>query len=217
MKGIMVLALLLQTAAFAESISQVICFQYKDLKQGWNEIKVDSDAFGEKGLFTTLDRIGHFYPPDAVIGDELVFDLDGFHQKYRFSSYNATNSTYLLTLAMDTRVLPREISLDWIPLPRVFWINHLSTKAVRFDSSGELSFSNKRKLESAERRSAASAQVPTVSDITTGGEGAVVVVVRSVSTNETCLAYTFKGGTIKAESNVDARFDVKRKANNSSK
>lgn len=216
MKRIMALALLLQTVACADYMSQVICFQCNDLKQGWNEIKVGSDAFGEKGLFTTLDRIGHFTPPEAVIGDELVFDLDGFHQKYRFTSYNATNSTYSLALAMDARTLPPEISLDWIPLPRVFWINHVSPKPVSFDSSGELSFSNKRKLESAEQRSAAAAQAPAIPG-TTAGEGGVVVVVRSVSTNETNLTYTFKGGRIKAESNVDARFDVERKANNAAK
>ena len=216
MKRIMALALLLQTAAFADYISQVVCFQCNDLKQGWNEIKVGSEAFGEKGLFTTLDRIGRFSPPEAVIGDELVFDLDGFHQKYRFTSYNATNSTYSLTLAMDARILPPEISLDWIPLPRVFWINHVSPKPVSFDSSGELSFSNKRKLESAEQRSAAAAQAPAIPD-TTAGEGGVVVIVRSVSTNETNLTYTFKGGRIKAESDVDARFDVERKTNNAAK
>ena len=202
--------------AYGDFVSQIVGYHRKDLKQGWNEITVDNDAFGEKGLFTTLDRIGHFSPPEGVIGDELVFDLDGFHQKYRFASFDATNSTYSLTLAMDARTLPPEISLDWIPLPRVFWINHVSPNPASFDSSGGLSFSNKRKLERAERRADSALQTPKTSD-TSAGEDGVVVVVRPVSTNETNLTYTFKGGRIKAESNVDDRFDVERKANNAAK
>lgn len=201
MKRVMVFVSLLQVVVLADSVSQVVGFSSKDLRRGWNEITVSNEAFGDAALFTTLDRVGHFSPPEAVIGDMIVFDLDGFHQKYRFTSYNVTNSTYLLTLAMDTRLLPREISLDWIPLPKVFWINHVSTNVVSCMTSGELPFLTARKLEREEQP-----DVP-----------ARDVIIRSVSAIETNLIYTFKGGRIKLEPYVDTRFDIDRKADGTTK
>lgn len=196
MNRIVVFISFLQVAVYADLVSQVVGFSGNDLRQGWNEIMVGYEAFGDAALFTTLDRIGRFSPPEGVIGDEIVFNLDGFHQKYRFASFNATNLTYSLILAMNTRRLPREISLDWIPLPKVFWINHVSTNAVSYTMSGALSFSNMRKLENAEQP-----DVP-------ARQEARGVVVRSVLANETNLIYTFKGGRIKVEPYMDARFDI---------
>ena len=149
MKRIATLALSFSLVADAAPHPQIVGCAHTELQQGWNEIKVNLEALGDEAIFTTLDRIGHFSPPEAVIGDELVFDLDGFHQKYRFASFNATNSTYSLVLAMNTTVLPPQISFDWIPLPRVFWINHTSTNSACFTSSGKISLISQGKLESA--------------------------------------------------------------------
>ena len=188
MKWVVALILFSHVAACPGANSQIVGLSGTDLRHGWNEIRVDLDAFGDAAIFTTLDRIGHFSPPEALIGDEIVFDLDGFHQKYRFASFNATNSTYLLARAMNTVVLPQEISLDWIPLPKVFWINHASTNPASFLSSGELSLTSTRMLEIAEQ-----------DDVSIGyGDGKVVI--RSVSTSETNLIYTFKGGRISSDS-----------------
>ncbi len=183
---ITILTLIFNTITYADLCSQIICLANNELRPGWNEIKIDFEALGDEAIFTTLDRIGHFSPPEAVVGDELVFDLDGFHQKYRFASFNETNSTYSLVLAMNMGFLPQQISLDWIPLPRVFWINHTSTNSVCFTSSGELSLTNLRKLESVEN---------TVPSAKHKGE---MLVVRPVLTNEEQLIYTFKGGRIRS-------------------
>ena len=193
---ITVLTLIFHTITYADLHFQVIGFANKDLRPGWNEIKIDFDAIGDDALFSTLDRIGHISPPEAVVGDELVFDLDGFHQKYRFASFNATNSTYSLVLAMNARFLPQQISLDWIPLPRVFWINHTSTNSVCFTSRGEVSLTNLRKLESMEQPVPATKQ-----------EGEILVV-RPILTNDTQLIYTFKGGRICSTEAVKSRFQV---------
>ena len=88
---------------------------------------------------------------------------------------------------MNTMALPKEISLDWIPLPKVFWINHASTNPASFLSSGELSLISTRMLEKAEQGD------------TNLGYGDGKVVVRSVSTSETNLIYTFKGGKISSD------------------
>lgn len=184
MKRIVALTLALCAITYAAQPQQVVgCFN-TELQQGWNEIKVNFEALGEEAIFTTLDRIGHFSPPEAVIGDELVFDLDGFHQKYRFASFNATNSTYSLVLAMNTTVLPPQISFDWIPLPRVFWINHTSTNSACFTSSGKISLISQGKLESAKN-----------DGIVTTHESELLIV-NPVSTTDAHLIYTFKGGRI---------------------
>ena len=186
MKRIATLALSFSLVAYAAPHPQIVGCAHTELQQGWNEIKVNLEALGDEAIFTTLDCVGHFTPPEAVVGDELAFDLDGFHQKYRFASFNATNSTYSLVLAMNTTVLPQQISFDWIPLPRVFWINHTSTNSACFTSCGELPLTNLRKLENVEH------PVPA-----TKHEGEMFSV-RPVSTNEVKLIYTFKGGRIRS-------------------
>lgn len=195
MKQIVAFILLSCLSVCIGAESQVVGFSGTELHHGWNEIKVDFDAFGDAAIFTTLDRIGKFSPPEVLIGDEIVFDLDGFRQKYRFVSFNSTNSAYTLILAMNTMALPREISLDWIPLPKVFWINHVSTKTASFNSSGELSMASMRRLENAEPVE----------------HGARKIVVRSVTTNEVDLIYTFKGGRIKADSALDTHLEIESK------
>lgn len=108
------------------------------LKQGWNEITVNFDQTGLSRVFTTLDKIVKFDPPAGIIGDEIVFNLDGYHQKYKVSSYDAKSDQYRLTKIRPKDNIPEEISFDWIPIPKVFWLNHVTTNIVCATQSGEI-------------------------------------------------------------------------------
>lgn len=165
--------------------SQVIGMEAKDLSAGWNEIKVNLLPIpnSDTALFATLDRLGEFIPPTGVLGDELVFDLDGYHQKYRFASYDLTNRVYTLKLVPSKMFLPQEISLDWIPLPRVFWVNHRSTNAVSYLASGELAASVRRHVDREEVTESHDVEMNRVT-------------ILPVSPDSPKLIYTFKGGKI---------------------
>ena len=89
-------------------------------------------------MFTTLDKIISFEPSNGIIGDELVFDLDGYHQRYRIDSYDKNTNRYSLSRIRKKDSIPEHISFDWIPAPKVFWINHTTTNTVRAAQSGGL-------------------------------------------------------------------------------
>ncbi len=108
------------------------------LKRGGNEIAVHCDVVSRTDAFTTLDQIVRFFPANGILGDELVFDLDGYRQRYTFVEYNETNNTYRLIRVGTEPNLPETISLDTIPLLDKFWINHRSEKDVYVSSSGEV-------------------------------------------------------------------------------
>lgn len=118
--------------------SNIVGYSGQDIKHGWNEVSVNFDQIGFFPVFTTLDKIISFEPSNGIIGDELVFDLDGYHQRYRIDSYDKNTNRYSLTRIRKKDSIPEHISFDWIPAPKVFWINHTTTNTVRAAQSGGL-------------------------------------------------------------------------------
>lgn len=118
--------------------SNVVGYEGKNLNLGWNEIELNFDATGPFPVFTTLDKLVEFYPGESMIGDEMVFDLDGYHQKYRIVGYDTGTKKFTLTKIRKKDNIPEQISFDWIPAPKVFWINHVSTNTVTVIQSGEV-------------------------------------------------------------------------------
>ena len=117
----------------------IACFVSNDIRQGLNEIDVVVDSLD---LFPTMAKVVRFEPPEGVIGDDLVFDLDGKRQSYRFSAWDGSN----YTLTASAKILPQEIGLDGIPLRRKFWINHVPTNVIRLSSQGCVNDEQMRKL-----------------------------------------------------------------------
>ena len=118
--------------------SNVVGYEGKNLNHGWNEIELNFDATGLFSVFTTLDKVVEFVPGESMIGDEIVFDLDSYHQKYRIAGYDADTKKFTLTKIREKDNIPEQISLDWIPAPKVFWINHVTTNSVTVTQSGEV-------------------------------------------------------------------------------
>lgn len=123
-------------AIVIEHQSNIIGCSAQAISNGWNEITVNFDQIGLSPIFTTLDKIIQFDPANDVVGDEIVFDLDGYHQKYRISNLDHKTNQYTLKLVREKDNLPKEISFDWIPAPKVFWIYHASTNNVLVRQSG---------------------------------------------------------------------------------
>lgn len=107
----------------------IVGYAGNQLKQGLNEITLTMDSLD---IFPTMDKVVRFQPPEGVIGDDLVFDLDGKRRNYRFVAYDGTN--YVLTTGAKFQLSP--IGLDWIPLRVRFWLNHASTNDVSLVNSG---------------------------------------------------------------------------------
>ena len=118
--------------------SSVVGYMGEDLNKGWNAIELNFDATGKFPVFTTLDKVVEFSRGEAMIGDEIVFDLDGYHQKYRITGYDTAAKKFTLTKIRKKDHIPEQISLDWIPAPKVFWINHVTTNVVHVSQSGEV-------------------------------------------------------------------------------
>lgn len=114
-------------------------FVSNEIKQGLNEIVVVMDSFEP---FPTMAKVVQFEPPEGVIGDDLIYDLDGKRRRYRFSAWDGTN----YTLTASAKFLPYEIGLDGIPLRRKFWINHVPTSVVLLLNQGRVSDEQMRKL-----------------------------------------------------------------------
>lgn len=76
-----------------------------------------------------------FEPPEAIVGDEIMFLLDGRWQTYRFISYDGTNA--VLTTNHDP--LPKHITLNGIPLLDSYKFNHRNSQVVSVKSSGGIS------------------------------------------------------------------------------
>ena len=128
--------------------ANVVGCECQTLKQGLNEIKVNFDSVSDDSPFTTLDKVVGFHPSDGILGDEIVFDLDGFRQRYRFEGYDSTGKVYRAVRLIDVKSLPSVISLAAIPLPDVFWINHVSTNVVSVAAFGSVSGKYSQMIES---------------------------------------------------------------------
>ena len=140
---IILVVVLMANMAFARSYrtssQNIVCYVNSEIKTGVNEISLVADSFD---LFPTMDMVVDFIPPTGVLGDDLIFNLDGRRRCYRFDSWDGTN--YVLTTTAQWQ--PLKIGLDWIPLRERFWINHVSTNAVQVMNSGEVSDAYMRKM-----------------------------------------------------------------------
>lgn len=162
MKRILPLVVLLAASmAFAlvyeYNSATIACFVNNEIKRGLNEIEVEVDSID---LFPTMAKVLCFEPPEGVIGDDLVFDLDGRRRHYRFTAWDGTN----YTLTASAKVLPHEIGLDWVPLRRKFWINHVSTNVIQLTSMGLVSDEQMRKLSPAPSEPTRNIEIQLVDD-----------------------------------------------------
>lgn len=131
--------LLIMYLACAETVmpsSNIVGYENQELGNGWNEIELNFDAVSEFPVFTTLDKVIVFSAPNSMLGDEIVFDLDGYHQKYRIDNYDADKNQFSLTKVRKNDHIPEQISFDCIPAPKIFWINHVTTNRVSLTQSG---------------------------------------------------------------------------------
>jgi len=173
--------------AFAVTIScpsNVVGYEGKNLNRGWNEIKLNFDETGLFSVFTTLDKIVKFTPGESLLGDEIVFNLDGYHQKYRVNGYDAVTGKFSLTKIRKKDNIPEQISLDWIPAPKVFWINHVTTNSVYLTQCGQIDHGLRKLVDS---------QANTTSDI-----AQPLLKIIPVNPDSKELRYTLQGGKIKA-------------------
>lgn len=162
--------------------SNIVGYIGQDLNRGWNEIELDFDAVGTFPVFTTLDKVVKFTPGGSMIGDEIVFNLDGYHQKYRVTGHDATTEKFTLTKIRPKDNIPEQISFDWIPVPKVFWINHVTTNSVYLTQCGQIDNGLKKLVDS---------QTSTASD---SGQPFLRIVPVNPDTKE--LHYTLQGGKI---------------------
>lgn len=135
-------------AALQDLAANTVGYESQWLKQGENEIKVNFDYAPADSTFTTLDKVIKFEPKEGVVGDELIFDLDGFRQCYRFEGYDSTGDVYRLVRSAETGSLPQTISLAAIPLPEKFKVNHRASTNVAVIAAGVLANEYKRIAES---------------------------------------------------------------------
>ena len=171
--------------ACAETISHsssIVGYMGKDLNLGWNEIELNFDETGMFSVFTTLDKVVKFTPGESMLGDEIVFNLDGYHQKYRIDGYDAVTGKFTLTKTHQKDNIPERISFDWIPVPKVFWINHVTTNSVYLTQSGQIDNGLRKLVDS---------QATTTSDMT---QPSLKIVPVNPDSKE--LRYTLQGGKI---------------------
>lgn len=172
----------LASAIIISHPSNIVGFIGQDLKQGWNEIELNFDEVGLFSVFTTLDKVVRFIPGDSIIGDEIVFDLDGYHQKYRIVGYDAKTDKFTLTKIRPKDNIPEQISFDWIPVPKVFWIYHVTTNSVNLTQSGQID-NGLRKIVDTQAAASSDSTQPFIKIV-------------PVSPNTKALRYTLQGGKI---------------------
>ena len=171
--------------ACAETISHsssIVGYIGKDLNRGWNEIELNFDETGMFSVFTTLDKVVKFTTGESMLGDEIVFNLDGYHQKYRVDGYDASTGKFTLTKIRKKDNIPEQISFDWIPAPKVFWINHVTTNSVYLTQCGQIDNGLRKLVDS---------QATTTSDMTQP-----LLKVVPVNPDSKELRYTLQGGKI---------------------
>ena len=144
--------------------ANTVMFSNDCLKRGSNEIAVNCDVISRTNAFTTIDQVVQFFPANGILGDDLVFDLDGYRQRYSFAEYNETNNTYRLFRVGDNPNFPQAISLDSIPLLDKFWINHKDEKDVYVSRSGEVTEKYVRSVQPPTGRSRPLLEVRLVSE-----------------------------------------------------
>lgn len=188
MRQFLTLAAFVLTIVFgacAETISHsssIVGYMSKDLNLGWNEIELNFDEPGMFSVFTTLDKVVKFTPGESMLGDEIVFNLDGYHQKYRIDGYDSATGKFTLMKIRKKDNIPEQISFDWIPVPKVFWINHVTTNSVYLTQSGQIDNDLRKLVDS---------QATTTSDMTQP-----LLKVVPVNPDSKELRYTLQGGKI---------------------
>ena len=115
-----------------QHFSNIVCFHYSCISQGVSRLTINADSLD---IFPTLGDVVSFEPPEAIIGDEIMFLLDGAWQTYQFETYDGTNA--VLTTNRDP--LPKRITLNGIPLLDFYKFNHKNSQVVSVKSSGSIS------------------------------------------------------------------------------
>ncbi len=122
---------------FYAGSNQIVGFVKCEVKQGLNEIKITMESLD---IFPTLAKTVRFEPSANVVGDELIFDLDGKRYRYLVESYDGTNA--VLTTKMQ--FAPKKIGLDWIPIRDRMWLDHKTAKQLALSNVGQISESQTR-------------------------------------------------------------------------
>lgn len=110
--------------------SQIVGYCHTRLQKGNNRIEINFDAVNP--LFSTMDMVLKFVPADGVLGDEIIFPLDGKMRHYRFDSYDGTN----YTLSAVREAPPFTITIDAIPWMSEVWIEHNNSMEVDIAQAG---------------------------------------------------------------------------------
>lgn len=155
-------AFLMMTAEAASGLmvtveSNVVGYMSSEVKKGLNEVSVKMDSLG---IFPTLDQVVKFSPPENVLGDILVYDLDGVRREYVFEGWSGSN----YVLRAQNRRLPAEIGLDWIPLRRTFWVRHVTTNSLSIVNSGQAVLERGLKCRSSDNSVRSSIEVRVVDE-----------------------------------------------------
>ena len=93
-------------------------------------------TFVPLNAFPTMKSILRVEPPEDLVGNQLIFDLDGKHWVYDALSYDPKEEDYRLKARRDWYVVYN--ALDGIPFRRVFWINNRGTKPMQITTRGTL-------------------------------------------------------------------------------
>lgn len=118
---------------------QVVGMSSQVVSQGVSRVHLDFDTVG---LFPTLGGVLKFNPLDGVLGDSIVFDLDGLRQTYKIVSIDGER----YRLHSDQKCGAKDITFDGIPLLDVFTLIHRGTNTVVLSTSGVLSPSKMREI-----------------------------------------------------------------------
>ena len=118
----------------------IVGFECKCISHGNNRVEVNFDSINEP--FATMNMVLQFHPDEGVLGDDLIFELDGKVQRYRFDSYDGEK--YVLTeIGLNHR---NEVTLDAIPLMKAFWLYHRSKTNVIVTCVGEIDSDVKKRM-----------------------------------------------------------------------
>lgn len=138
------LLLLVAVGLFAKELHSsrhIIGYVINEVKSGMNKIEIKMDSLD---IFPTLDRILVFDPPESILGDTLIVDLDGVRHSFVFEMY--TGSNYVLRANSQACPNMQHIELDWIPIKECIWLRHVSTNRVALINSGRLNEEDHRRV-----------------------------------------------------------------------
>ena len=137
----------------------IVGFECKCISHGNNRVEVNFDSINEP--FATMNMVLQFHPDEGVLGDDLIFELDGKVQRYRFDSYDGEK--YVLTeIGLNHR---NEVTLDAIPLMKAFWLYHRSKTNVIVTCVGEIDSDVKRRIREEPTRKCRNSKEITITQV----------------------------------------------------